>query len=300
MLTSMPKLMIFTISSHQIFFNLFWRQAVNALKNTGDSKIVASQANEIVNTYLEPGVMAEINISDTLRDTIKSMVNGERLSTRVELLDAFNAAQNETIKMMAMGAFPRFLRSSAFIQYRALNHTTDAAVQEKMNNELDLLLANTSWLSQLLNCVETLPICVSLAAASKQLSGFPLIYVNACFEKTTGYPRNEIIGQNCRFLQMGKQPGHISEEESIRRLSTALRDGNPIKVAITNFRKDGTPFRNLLAMKPIFDDHGNYAFVLGIQFDISDKDASPSKMKIIDDLFRILPDTIECGPTPPL
>ena len=273
-------------------------QAVNAMKKTGDSKNVACLADQIVRTYLQPGVPTEINISDTLRNSITSMVSGERLSTRVELFDAFNAAQNETIKMMAMGAFPRFLRSQAFIQYRAQNHTADVAVQEKMSEELDLLLTSTSWLSHLLNSVEKLPICVSLAAASKQLSGFPLIYVNAAFEKTTGYPRSEIIGQNCRFLQMGKEPGHFSEEESIMKMSAALRDGKQIKIAITNFRKDGTPFRNLLAMKPIFDHHGNYAFVLGIQFDIGDRDASPKKMKIIDDLFRVLPDTILSGPSP--
>jgi PAS domain S-box-containing protein len=32
--------------------------------------------------------------------------------------------------------------------------------------------------------------------------GFPLVYVNAEFERVTGYPREEIIGQNCRFLQV--------------------------------------------------------------------------------------------------
>jgi PAS domain S-box-containing protein len=138
---------------------------------------------------------------------------------------------------------------------------------------------------------------VSLAAAGKDLIGFPLIYVNASFEKTTGYPREEIIGQNCRFLQIGKTADQKAEEESIALMTVALRDGKQIKVAITNFKKDGTSFRNLLAMKPIFDQRGNYAFVLGIQFDIGDATASPKKMKIIDDLFRVLPDTVSAPET---
>ena len=32
----------------------------------------------------------------------------------------------------------------------------------------------------------------------------------------------------------------------------------PLKVAITNWRKDGTAFRNLLAIKPIMDQNGDY------------------------------------------
>lgn len=38
------------------------------------------------------------------------------------------------------------------------------------------------------------------------------------------------------------------------------------------------------------------AFVLGIQFDIGNKDASARKMKMIDDLFRALPDSVVANP----
>jgi PAS domain S-box-containing protein len=123
----------------------------------------------------------------------------------------------------------------------------------------------------------------------------PLVYVNASFEKMTGYDRREILGHNCRFLQYGNEAGHVSEVDSVKRLTAALKEGKAVKVAITNFRKDGTPFRNLLAMKPIFDTDGNYAFVLGMQFDIGDEDACPIKVKMIDDLFRVLPDTVVGG-----
>jgi hypothetical protein len=64
--------------------------------------------------------------------------------------------------------------------------------------------------------------------------------------------------QNCRFLQRGREPGDRAEEESIARLTEALREAKPLKVAITNWRKDGTAFRNLLAIKPIMDQNGDY------------------------------------------
>jgi hypothetical protein len=64
--------------------------------------------------------------------------------------------------------------------------------------------------------------------------------------------------QNCRFLQRGREPGDRAEEESIARLTEALREAKPLKVAITNWRKDGTAFRNLLAIKPIMDQNSDY------------------------------------------
>ena len=153
------------------------------------------------------------------------------------------------------------------------------------DREKNELLAANSWLAELLVAVESLPVCVSLSSARQ--AGFPLIYVNAFFEKTTGYSREEIVGQNCRFLQAGR-----SERESIEKLSTALRSASPVKVSITNFRKDGMPFRNLLSMKPIFDDAGEYRYVVGVQFDVTQSDSTPAKLKLANELMKLLPDVI--------
>lgn len=280
------------------------------MKKSDSPHEVATQAEVLVSTYLQPGCNTEVNVSDELRKSITEMVGAD--AGKEDLIVAFEAAQTETVKIMALGAFPRFLMSAAFNEYRANEAalaqsmitvsngdpalaTGNEHIQSKMSQELNKLLVGTSWLNGLLASVENLPVCVSLAAANKEMAGFPLIYVNAAFETTTGYPRCEIIGQNCRFLQIGKKPGHTAEVQSISRMTAALKEGRPVKVAITNFRKDGTPFRNLLAMKPIFDSDGGYAFVLGIQFDIGVTDASAKKMKIIDDLFRVLPNTIMSG-----
>jgi PAS domain S-box-containing protein len=260
-------------------------QAIDNLRKTTDSADIVSQASAIVSTYLQPGLATEVCLSESLKTSIISMAAGERVQTNNVLIEA----QHETVRIMAMGAFPRFVESAGFIKYRALNHISDPAIQARMSVELDALVANTSWLGHFITSVERLPVGVSIAAANKELSGFPLVYVNAAFESTTGYPREEIIGKNCRFLQMGRAAGQKSEEEGVSLMSKALREGKQVKVAITNFKKDGSPFRNVLALKPIFNQHGKYAFVVSIQFDIGDKQASPKKMKIIDDLFKILP-----------
>lgn len=47
----------------------------------------------------------------------------------------------------------------------------------------------------------------------------------------------------------------------------------------------------MLAMKPIFDHNGEYCFVFGAQFDITEDDErNLQKLKMIDDLMKALPD----------
>ena len=169
-----------------------------AAASTGMTTELASQAQGLITTYLTPGSSTEVNVSDELRQSISDALAGK--GTKKDLMTAFEDAQAETVKIMAMGAFPRFLMSDTFNEYRAQEAEIakaridaqraaggkgDEDVQAKMSKELDKLLVGTSWLNGLLASVENLPVCVSLAAANKEMPGFPLIYVNAAFEATT-------------------------------------------------------------------------------------------------------------------
>ena len=68
--------------------------------------------------------------------------------------------------------------------------------------QLTRFLRANPWLKALVGSFEDLPVCISIASASAEMRGFPLVYVNKCFEMITGYNRSEIIGQNCKFLQV--------------------------------------------------------------------------------------------------
>ena len=65
--------------------------------------------------------------------------------------------------------------------------------------------------------------------------GFPLLYVNKAFEAVTGYPRREVVGRNCRFLQHGR-----SDPLQLARISDALRNALPCRAVVSNRRKDGS------------------------------------------------------------
>lgn len=177
--------------------------------------------------------------------------------------------------VLALGALPRFFVSPIFAEWREAqaaagtlilfratsglsplkNENNANPVEDILLGQLDTMLGCNQWLRALLSSLENIPVCVSVAAASSCARGFPLIYVNKSFERATGYQRSEVLGKNCKFLQTGKD-GETAEAESIAKLTTALSAKEAIKITITNFRKDGSPFRNLLAVKPIFDERG--------------------------------------------
>jgi sigma-B regulation protein RsbU (phosphoserine phosphatase) len=103
-----------------------------------------------------------------------------------------------------------------------------------------------------------------ITIADAKLPSQPLIYVNAGFERLTGYSAASVLGRNCRFLQgPGTDPSIAME---IRQAIKAQRE---CTVEILNYRKDGVPFWNRLSLTPIFDESGHATHFIGIQSDIT-------------------------------
>jgi len=143
------------------------------------------------------------------------------------------------------------------------------------------------WFKKLINMAENIPVCITISSAKKEFFGFPLVYVNKQFEKTTGYNRTEdILGKNCKFLQPNEP---ISEEEpQLLLLTKSLREGLSTSVILTNMRKNGTKFYNLLSLKPIFDVEGNYIYCIGVQTEINSDTTSKHRAQNIIDVLNIL------------
>ena len=108
----------------------------------------------------------------------------------------------------------------------------------------------------------------------------PIVYANKAFEDMCGYPKEEIVGRNCRFLQ-----GDDRNQPEIDRLRAAIKKGEPIEVTLRNYRKDGELFYNRLDVKPLLDGRGNLVYYLGVQYDITDQ---VNAKKEIEDLSQQL------------
>jgi PAS domain S-box-containing protein len=94
----------------------------------------------------------------------------------------------------------------------------------------------------------------------------PLVWVNPAFTRSTGWRADEVIGQNCRFLQ-----GDATDPAAIEAIRQAIRQARPLTVTLLNYRKDGTAFWNQLSISPVMDGAGELVSFVGIQIDVTER-----------------------------
>ncbi|XP_019056226.1 PREDICTED: phototropin-2 isoform X2 [Tarenaya hassleriana] len=92
----------------------------------------------------------------------------------------------------------------------------------------------------------------------------PIMYASSGFFTMTGYSSKEIVGRNCRFLQ-----GPDTDRNEVAKIRDAVKNGKSYCGRLLNYKKDGTPFWNLLTVTPIKDDRGNTIKFIGMQVEVS-------------------------------
>ena len=114
----------------------------------------------------------------------------------------------------------------------------------------------------------------------------PIVYCSEPFETLTGYTNAEIVGRNCRFLQVPPQlPSRSSSipqpPREARNINAAqkleLREkiarGEESQVRLLNYKRTGEVFVNLLTTIPIsWDEEGDNSrvrkrYIVGFQVD---------------------------------
>ncbi|KAL1532884.1 Phototropin-2 [Salvia divinorum] len=92
----------------------------------------------------------------------------------------------------------------------------------------------------------------------------PIVYASSGFFTMTGYSSKEVVGKNCRFLQ-----GPDTDQDEVSKIRNAARNGTSYCGRLLNYKKDGTPFWNLLTITPIKDDKGKTIKFIGMQVEVS-------------------------------
>ncbi len=90
-------------------------------------------------------------------------------------------------------------------------------------------------------------------------------YCNPIFEKITGYSRNEVIGQNPRFLKSGDKDLAFYQE-----LWATITQGKVWTGQFTNKRKDGALFIEAATISPIKDKTGEIINFVAVKRDITE------------------------------
>ncbi|MGE7413445.1 PAS domain-containing protein [Methylobacterium tarhaniae] len=92
----------------------------------------------------------------------------------------------------------------------------------------------------------------------------PVVFVNDAFCRLTGYAAGDVLGRNCRFLQ-----GPDTDPGDIARVRDAVAQGEPIRVDLLNYRKDGRPFWNAMTLTPVRDEAGAVRSYFAVLTDVT-------------------------------
>jgi PAS domain S-box-containing protein len=103
-----------------------------------------------------------------------------------------------------------------------------------------------------------------IVLAEKEGEDTILVYVNPAFEKLTGYSSDDILYQDCRFLQ-----GVDTDQAAVKIIRDAIETQEPVRTILKNYRKDGSVFWNELSVTPFFDELDKITYYIGIQKDVS-------------------------------
>ena len=210
----------------------------------------------------------------------------------------FQVRAGLAIGLLATNVLPSFLRSSASdlvvanVQLGSERPTLSGAhlIWASYTPPPDAV----KWLFPIVGSVENMD-DVGVCISDMRIGGNPLIYVNQGFCKLTGYSKSEVLGRNCRFLQ-----GPNTEPTSVAALVEALRIGSEFTVKMTNYRRSGETFENLLTVRPVHDSNGVYRFSVAL---LALPSASPAQLQLRAALLQLLPRRIKleqtavpCGP----
>jgi PAS domain S-box-containing protein len=88
--------------------------------------------------------------------------------------------------------------------------------------------------------------------------------VNKAFERLTGYSAEEILYQDCRFLQTGDR-----DQAGLQEIREAIKDGRNARVVLRNYHRDGSMFWNELSISPIHNEQDQLTYYIGIQKDVT-------------------------------
>jgi PAS domain S-box-containing protein len=125
--------------------------------------------------------------------------------------------------------------------------------------------ANDTHFAAVINSIAFSPIATVIS--DPNIEHNPIVAVNDAFCELTQYPSEEVLGRNCKFL---------SGKETEPWLTEKIREGvihqRPVMVEILNYKRDGTSFRNVVLVAPIFDDQDCLRYFIGTQVELLEAD----------------------------
>jgi PAS domain S-box-containing protein len=234
----------------------------NPKPHTQTAPIIIHRNDSII--YADQTVLSLFNIESRESLLNTGLLEHIAASDRHALAEQFNRVENG--EALALG-----LRVTVASHDTQISDVIVVTSQVNWNGQgrLQTVLINTnSHLPSGLpaETMDTTPVGITIADANQP--DLPLIYVNDEFVELTGYPREEVLGRNCRFLQ-----GEKTRNEPVRKMRRAIENCEPVTVELRNYRKEGMMFWSRVSIQPVRNDADEVTHFFGYQEDISDRKA---------------------------
>ncbi|MDA3912068.1 MAG: PAS domain S-box protein [Bacteroidales bacterium] len=125
------------------------------------------------------------------------------------------------------------------------------------------------------NQLKTLSKAVEYASASIVITDIngDIEYVNKEFFETTGYSKEEVLGQNPRILSSGKHP-----KSFYKNLWDTITEGKSWKGEFHNKRKNGETYYESALISSVTDEKGNILHYIGIKEDITQEKLATAEL----------------------
>ncbi|WP_207063273.1 EAL domain-containing protein [Motiliproteus sp. SC1-56] len=143
-------------------------------------------------------------------------------------------------------------------------------------------MAKDTWLRKLSCAVEQGPTAVAITDVEGVIE-----YVNDSFVQMTGYPRDELLGQNPRMLKSGKQ-----SEAFYTELWATITRGRNWRGELQNRHKDGSLYWAASAIYPLVVEGETPSNFVLLSEAITEQKAKDARLKVASKVFEVTNEAI--------
>jgi len=223
-------------------------------------------------------------VSKGIIDATNRLTEGAEELTRGNLDHRIEVKKDDELGLLA-DTFNKIAQSrkKAEDEQKRLFTVVEAKNQQLTANEQQLRASNQQLQSEITERKQAQKMRTLLMEAIEQANEIVIItdidgtiqYVNPAFERITGYPRQEAIGQNPRILKSGKQ-----DDAFYKDMWDTLLGGETWTGEFINKKKDGTLYTEEATISFVRNAEGKTTNYVGVKHDITERKRTEEQLEI--------------------